>query len=187
MFVCLFFLAPYARTTRYEEAFLPEGKKRPRSLRSLGLAMLNHTNKQIKKQINKHPWYRKIIVFIVLFLAPYARTTRCEEAFLPEGKKRSRSLRSLDMTSIPRAARYVVRNQAETAEDAEGTGEHHRIPQHAIVRFFPDFVLFDGFIYDPSFFHSRAFFLHVNRLFHNYQFDTYISSNGKSKSKCWYT
>ena len=23
------FLAPYARTTRYEEAFLPEGKKRP--------------------------------------------------------------------------------------------------------------------------------------------------------------
>ena len=36
----LFFLAPYARTTRYEEAFLPEGKKRPRSLRSLGLASL---------------------------------------------------------------------------------------------------------------------------------------------------
>ena len=32
------FLAPYARTTRYEEAFVPEGKKRPRSLRSLGLA-----------------------------------------------------------------------------------------------------------------------------------------------------
>ena len=32
------FLAPYARTTRYEEALLPEGKKRPRSLRSLGLA-----------------------------------------------------------------------------------------------------------------------------------------------------
>ena len=34
------FLAPYARTTRYEEAFLPEGKKRARSLRSLGLALL---------------------------------------------------------------------------------------------------------------------------------------------------
>ena len=49
------------------------------------------------------------------------------------------------MTSIPRTARYVVRNQAETAEDAESTGEHHRI-QHAIFRFFPDFVLFDGFI-----------------------------------------
>ena len=42
-------------------------------------------------------------------------------------------------------ARYVVRNQAETAEDAESTGEHHRM-QHAIFRFFPDFVLFDGFI-----------------------------------------
>ena len=42
---------------------------------------------------------------------------------------------------------YVVRNQAETAEDAESTGEHHRIPQHAIFRFFPDdVVLFDGFI-----------------------------------------
>ena len=32
------------------------------------------------------------------------------------------------MTSIPRTARYVVRNQAETADD-ESTGEHHRIPQ----------------------------------------------------------
>ena len=32
------FLAPYAGTTRYEEGFLPEGKKRPRSLRSVGLA-----------------------------------------------------------------------------------------------------------------------------------------------------
>ena len=42
------------------------------------------------------------------------------------------------MTSIPRTARYVVRNQAETAEDAESTGENHRIPQHAIFRFFPD-------------------------------------------------
>ena len=30
----------HARTTRYEEAFLLEGKKRPRSLRSLGLALL---------------------------------------------------------------------------------------------------------------------------------------------------
>ena len=34
------FLAPYARTTRYEEPFLPEGLKGPRSLRSLGLASL---------------------------------------------------------------------------------------------------------------------------------------------------
>ena len=39
-FLFCLFLAPYARTTRYEEAFLPEGKKRPRSLRSLGLASL---------------------------------------------------------------------------------------------------------------------------------------------------
>ena len=43
-------------------------------------------------------------------------------------------------------ARYVVRNQAETAEDAESTGEHHRIRQQAIFRFFPHFVVFDGFI-----------------------------------------
>ena len=40
MLVFFLFLAPYARTTRYEEAFLPEGKKRPRSLRYLGLASL---------------------------------------------------------------------------------------------------------------------------------------------------
>ena len=33
-------------------------------------------------------------------------------------------------------ARYVVRNQAETAEDAESTSEHHRIQQHAIFGFF---------------------------------------------------
>ena len=43
-------------------------------------------------------------------------------------------------------AMYVVRNQAETAEDAESTGEHQRIQQHAIFGFFPDFVVFDGFI-----------------------------------------
>ena len=36
--VLFLFLAPYAHTTRYEEAF--KGKKRPRSLRSLGLASL---------------------------------------------------------------------------------------------------------------------------------------------------
>ena len=44
-------------------------------------------------------------------------------------------------------ARYVVRNQAETAEDAERTGEHHRIQQRAIFRFFPHFAVFDGFIW----------------------------------------
>ena len=43
-------------------------------------------------------------------------------------------------------ARYVVRNQAETAEDAESTGEHNRIQQQAIFRFFSHFVVFDGFI-----------------------------------------
>ena len=31
-------------------------------------------------------------------------------------------------------ARYVVRNQAETAEDAESTSEHQRIQQYAIFR-----------------------------------------------------
>ena len=46
------------------------------------ITMLNHTN----KQTNKHSWYR--IMFCFLFLAPYARTTRYEEAFLPKGKKR---------------------------------------------------------------------------------------------------
>ena len=35
------------------------------------ITMLNHTN--------KHPWYR--MMFGVLFLAPYARTTRYEAAF----------------------------------------------------------------------------------------------------------
>ena len=44
------------------------------------------------------------------------------------------------------ASRYVVRNQAETAQDAESTGEHHRIQQQAFFRFFPHFVVFDGFI-----------------------------------------
>ena len=39
VFIIKFFLAPYARTTRYEEAFLPKGQKRPRSLRSLGLVI----------------------------------------------------------------------------------------------------------------------------------------------------
>ena len=41
---------------------------------------------QINKQTNGHPWYRKMFGFV--FLAPYARTTRYEETFLPKGKKR---------------------------------------------------------------------------------------------------
>ena len=39
------------------------------------------------------------------------------------------------MICIPRTARYVVRNQAETAEHAESTREHQRIMQYAIFRF----------------------------------------------------
>ena len=40
-----------------------------------------------------------------------------------------------EMICTPRTARYVVRNQAETAEDVESTGEHQRIQQYAIFRF----------------------------------------------------
>ena len=40
-----------------------------------------------------------------------------------------------EMICIPRSARYVIRNQAERAEDAESTSEHQRIQQHAIFRF----------------------------------------------------
>ena len=36
---------------------------------------------------------------------------------------------------VPRTARYVIRNQAETAEDAESTSEHLRIQQYAIFLF----------------------------------------------------
>ena len=57
------------------------------------ITMLNHTNKQMNI-----PGTEKCFCFI-LFLAPYARTTRYEEAFLPEGKKWSRSLRSLGLAS----------------------------------------------------------------------------------------
>ena len=49
-------------------------------------------------------------------------------------------------TILPGTPEYVVRNQAESAEDAESTGEHHRIQQQAIFRFFPHVVVFDGFM-----------------------------------------
>ena len=39
-----------------------------------------------------------------------------------------------EMICIPRTARYVVRNKAETAEDAESTSEHQRIQQYTIFR-----------------------------------------------------
>ena len=44
------------------------------------ITMLNHTNKQTSL-VQKN-------VLIFLFSAPYARTTRYEEAFLPESKIR---------------------------------------------------------------------------------------------------
>ena len=37
-----------------------------------------------------------------------------------------------EMICIPRTARYVVRNQAETAEDAESMSEHQRIQQYSL-------------------------------------------------------
>ena len=40
-----------------------------------------------------------------------------------------------EMVCIPRTARFVVRNQAEIAEDAESTSDHQRIQQYAIFRF----------------------------------------------------
>ena len=40
LFIFNFWHPTHARTTRFEEAFLLEGKKRPRSLRSLSLASL---------------------------------------------------------------------------------------------------------------------------------------------------
>ena len=42
---------------------------------------------------------------------------------------------SHDVICKPRTARYVVRNQAETAEDAESTSEHQRIQQYGIFWF----------------------------------------------------
>ena len=57
------------------------------------VTMLNHTNKK-----TNIPGTEKCFAF--LFFAPYARTTRYEEAFLPKGKKRPRSLRSLGLASL---------------------------------------------------------------------------------------
>ena len=53
----------------------------------------NHTNTQSHNHTHKHPWYR--IMFCFLFLAPYARTTRYEEAvFSLENQGKRGSLRS---------------------------------------------------------------------------------------------
>ena len=40
-----------------------------------------------------------------------------------------------DVICIPRTDRYVIRKQAETAQDTESTSEHLRIEQYAIFRF----------------------------------------------------
>ena len=43
---------------------------------------------------------------------------------------------SHDVICIQRTAMYVIRNQAETAEDAESSREHVRIQQYAILCLF---------------------------------------------------
>ena len=67
------------------------------------ITMLNHTYFEVHTG--------KCIVF--LFLAPFARTTRFEEAFLPEGKKRPRSLRCHGLSSlfIPYMIRICIDNE----------------------------------------------------------------------------
>ena len=88
------------------------------------------------------PTYVVVVLFVVIQRSLLHTDNYCWGTGIAHSCRGSRG----EMTSIPRTARYVVRNQAETAEDAESTGEHHRIPQHASFRFFPGFVLFDGFI-----------------------------------------
>ena len=78
-----------------------------------GLALVPWASSMVDLSGQWRCWIRDVHKKMFLFLAPYARTTRYEEAFLPKGKKRPRSLRFLGL---------------------------------AIFRFFPDFVLFDGFI-----------------------------------------
>ena len=76
--VWFLFLAPYARTTRYEEAFLPKAKKRTRSLRSLGLASLFKKNGRryartaaIRKR-EKNVCFFKDNIFMLLYAAHLA-------------------------------------------------------------------------------------------------------------------
>ena len=58
-----------------------------------------------------------------LSLFKEARYTQCWGTGIAHSRRGSRG----EMICIPRTARYVVRNQAETAEDAESTGEQQRI------------------------------------------------------------
>ena len=67
----------YARTTRYEKAFLSKGKKRPRSLRSFGLASLDpfYMLEIVPKAIG---WIIQLVpIFIILRPRPhtYASTS----------------------------------------------------------------------------------------------------------------
>ena len=76
------------------------------------ITMLNHTNKQINI-----PGTEKCL-FFYLFWAPYARTTRYEEAYLPEGKKRPRSLRSLGLASLKPSQSTNQRDKINHAIDS---------------------------------------------------------------------
>ena len=80
--------------------------------------------------------------FNVLLLPESHRRLPAETRWKPLSHPPTRPGRILENN----IARYVIRSQAETAEDAESTGEHHCIQQQAIFRFFPHFVVFDGLI-----------------------------------------
>ena len=55
------FLAPYARTTRYEEAFLPKGKKRPHFIRA-------------KRVSNCYMREKKLTVCVCVYVRQIAKT-----------------------------------------------------------------------------------------------------------------
>ena len=58
------------------------------------ITMLNHTNKQTSLV------QKNVLIFFNFWHPIYARTTRYEGAFLPKGKKRPRSRRSLGLASL---------------------------------------------------------------------------------------
>ena len=92
------FLAPYARRTRYEEAFLPKGKKRPRSLRSLGVASLWSTTWYLLP--HQYPAlkfiYFEVFVFssailIAHFMLPFSRLRIKRASRLPSCLRREQT------------------------------------------------------------------------------------------------
>ena len=113
-------------------------------------------------------------MFCFLFFAPYARTTRYEEAFLPKGNNRLRSLRSLGLATVPprtssscclslikeasytHSAEVPVLNTAVDVEEVrfsmtcsvvDGQGKRGNVHISTIMSVaFPDVVVFDGFI-----------------------------------------